>query len=137
MWGVFPINFKTESRVDPSQMDSTSIGMLVALVIMIAMSAYFSATETAFTSINRIRLKNKADNGNKRAARTLELAEDYDKLLSYVAEVQDVIRELVPSVPTACPKNFNMISGGVVNAAYDCVGNLVPSAFFPAEYLEG
>ena len=56
-------------------MDSTSIAMLVALIILIAMSAYFSATETAFTSINRIRLKNKADNGDKRAAKTLALAE--------------------------------------------------------------
>ena len=67
-----------------SQMDSTSIGMLVALVIMIAMSAYFSATETAFTSLNRIRLKNKADNGSVRAAKTLALAEEYDKLLSTI-----------------------------------------------------
>lgn len=61
-------------------MDSTSIAMLVALVALVAMSGYFSATETAFTSLNRIRLKNKADNGDRRAARTLELAEDYDRL---------------------------------------------------------
>ena len=53
-------------------MDSTSIAMLVALVALVAMSGYFSATETAFTSLNRIRLKNKADNGDRRAARTLE-----------------------------------------------------------------
>ena len=51
-----PYLIKKESRVDSSQMDSTSIGMIVALVILIAMSAYFSATETAFTSLNRIRL---------------------------------------------------------------------------------
>lgn len=44
-------------------LDSASIGMIIALIILIAMSAYFSATETAFTSLNRIRLKNKADNG--------------------------------------------------------------------------
>ena len=35
-----------------SQMDSTSIGMIVALIVLIAMSAYFSATETAFTSVS-------------------------------------------------------------------------------------
>ena len=65
-------------------MDSTSIGMTVALVILVAMSAYFSATETAFTSLNRIRLKSRADNGDQRAARALALAEDYDKLLSTI-----------------------------------------------------
>ena len=45
--------------------------MMVALVILIFMSAYFSATETAFTSLNRIRMKNKAEDGNVRAAKAL------------------------------------------------------------------
>ncbi len=56
--------------------------MLAALAALIALSAYFSATETAFTSLNRIRLKTRADDGDKRAARTLALAADYDRLLS-------------------------------------------------------
>ena len=58
-----------------SNMDSTSIGMIAALDFLVMMSAYFSATETAFTSLNRIRLKNRADNGDRRAQRTLDLAE--------------------------------------------------------------
>ena len=89
-------------------MDSTSIGMLVALVIMIAMSAYFSATETAFTSINRIRLKNKADNGNKRAAKTLELAEDYDKLLSTILIGNNIVNITATTVATVlCTRLFH------------------------------
>ena len=39
--------------------------MLAALAALIALSAYFSATETAFTSLNRIRLKTRADDGDK------------------------------------------------------------------------
>ena len=65
-------------------MDPQSITMIVALFLMVAFSAYFSATETAFTSLNRIRLKSKADAGDRRAARTLALAEDYDRLLSTI-----------------------------------------------------
>ena len=65
-------------------MDSTSIGMIAALVILVIVSAYFSATETAFTSLNRIRLKNKADDGNQRAARALALAEEYPFLYAAV-----------------------------------------------------
>ena len=42
-------------------LDSASIGMLAALIILVAFSAYFSATETAFTSLNRIRLKARQD----------------------------------------------------------------------------
>ena len=68
-------------------LDSASIGMLAALIILVVFSAYFSATETAFTSLNRIRLKARADDGNLRAARTLKLAEDYDKLTSNCSSV--------------------------------------------------
>ena len=63
-------------------LDSASIAMIVGLVFCVIMSGYFSATETAFTSLNRVRLKSWADGGDQRAARTLALAEDYDKLLS-------------------------------------------------------
>ena len=53
--------------------------LLTVLVLMVAMSGYFSATETAFTSLNRIRLKSRAEGGDKKAEKTLALAEDYDK----------------------------------------------------------
>ena len=65
-------------------MDPQSIAMIAAMFLMVAFSAYFSATETAFTSLNRIRMKSRADAGDRRAARTLALAEDYDRLLSSI-----------------------------------------------------
>ena len=63
-------------------MDPDSTILLIVLVAMVVMSGYFSATETAFTSLNRIRLKSRAENGDKKAEKTLAMAEDYDKLLS-------------------------------------------------------
>ena len=87
-----------ESRVDPSQMDSSSIGMIVALLILVAMSAYFSATETAFTSLNRIRLKSKADDGDQRAARTLAMAEDYDRLLSTILIGNNIVNNAATTI---------------------------------------
>ena len=57
-------------------MDSSLIGMTVAIVILVMCSAYFSATETAFTSLNTIRMKTWAENGDKRAARALALEVD-------------------------------------------------------------
>ena len=53
---------------------------IVFLVILIVFSAYFSATETAFSTLNRIRLKNAADNGDKKAGKILKLAEKYGRL---------------------------------------------------------
>ena len=87
-----------ESRVDSSQMDSSSIGMIVALLILVAMSAYFSATETAFTSLNRIRLKSKADDGDLRAAKTLAMAEDYDKLLSTILIGNNIVNNVATTI---------------------------------------
>ena len=65
-------------------MDSASITMIVVLVLLVICSAFFSATETAFTSLNHLRLRAKADAGDGRAAKTLRLAEDYDILISTV-----------------------------------------------------
>ena len=79
-------------------MDSTSIGMIAALIFLVMMSAYFSATETAFTSLNRIRLKNKADNGDRRAQRTLDLAEDYDKLLSTILIGNNIVNNVATTI---------------------------------------
>lgn len=58
-----------------------SVGIIVACLIG---SAYFSATETAFTSLNRIRLKNLANDGDQRAKKVLALEERYDNLLSTI-----------------------------------------------------
>lgn len=63
-------------------MDSDSITQILFIAILIIMSAYFSASETAFFSMKKIRIKSMAANGNRRAKLVLKLAEDYDKLLS-------------------------------------------------------
>ena len=57
-------------------------GTVVILVVLVMLSAFFSASETAFTSANRVKLKTMAQGGNKRAQIALNLAEDYDRLLS-------------------------------------------------------
>lgn len=57
---------------------------LVIIIISIIMSAYFSATETAFSSLNRIRMKNMAEKGNKKACLVMKLSENYDSLLSTI-----------------------------------------------------
>lgn len=57
---------------------------IFVIFILVVLSAYFSATETAFTSFNRIRIKNVANAGDHRAKQVLHLSEHYDKLLSTI-----------------------------------------------------
>ena len=88
-------------------MDSASIGMIVALLILIAFSAYFSATETAFTSLNRIRMKTKADNGDRAAARALAISEEYDKMLTTILIGNNIVNITATTVATVlCTKWF-------------------------------
>lgn len=81
-------------------MDSSLIGMIVAVVILVMCSAYFSATETAFTSLNTIRMKTWAENGDKRAARALALEQDYDKLLSSILIGNNIVNITATTIST-------------------------------------
>ena len=81
-------------------LDSASIGMIAAMVVMVICSAYFSATETAFTSLNRIRLKSKADAGDRRAARALALVDKYDNLLSTILVGNNIVNLTASSLST-------------------------------------
>ena len=58
--------------------------MLLIIIICVILSGYFSATETAFSAINRVRIRNQAEKGNKRAALVLQLSDNYDSLLSTI-----------------------------------------------------
>ena len=81
-------------------MDSASIAMLAALVALVVCSGFFSATETAFSSLNRIRLKSRADVGDLRAKKTLALSEQYDKLLSTILIGNNVVNIAAASLGT-------------------------------------
>ena len=81
-------------------MDDGSIFMIVALVILIGMSAFFSAAETAYNSLNQIRLKSKADDGDRQAAKVLGLAQRYDSLLSTILIGNNIVNIGASSLAT-------------------------------------
>ena len=76
------------------------IGYIIAMVACIIGSAYFSATETAFSSFNKTRLKTLAEKGSKRASLVLKLSENYDKLLSTLLIGNNIVNILVASLGT-------------------------------------
>lgn len=84
-----------------SLMDPYRITMILVILVLIVFSAFFSAAETAFTSLNRVRLKAKADGGNTGAAQTLALAENYDKLLTTILIGNNVVNITATAVCTA------------------------------------
>lgn len=86
--------------------DTISLIIIVACIIM---SAYFSATETAFSSLNKIRIKNMADKGNKKAQLVVRLSENYDSLLSTILIGNNIVN--IASASLATVLFVNMLGG--------------------------
>lgn len=80
-------------------MQAHTVSLLI-IVFCIVMSAYFSATETAFSSLNRIKMKNMAEKGNQRAALVLQLSESYDTLLSTILIGNNIVNIASASLAT-------------------------------------
>ena len=70
------------------------------LILCIAGSAFFSASETAFSTCNKIRLKQMANRGDKRAEKVLKLADDYDKLISGILVGNNFVNILATTIAT-------------------------------------
>ncbi|MBO2515917.1 MAG: HlyC/CorC family transporter [Clostridiales bacterium] len=73
---------------------------IILILALLLLSAFFSATETAFSSLNKTRLKSLAEHGNRKADRALKLAEDYDDLLSTILVGNNIVNIAMASVGT-------------------------------------
>ncbi len=81
---------------------------VILLVVLVSLSAFFSAAETAFTSANRIRLKNLAEEGSKSAAVALKVMEKYDKCLTTILVGNNIVNIATSSIATIlCVKLFS------------------------------
>ena len=114
-------------------MDQSSIIWLIVIVLLIGLSAFFSATETAFSSISRARLKNYANSGDKRAKRTLRVVEKYDTALSAVLIGNNIVNIGAASVGTLVFTDLMGPSGAgvstvVLTVAVLIFGEVVPKS---------
>ena len=73
---------------------------LLLMAVLVAFSAYFSATETAFSSLNRTRLRVLAEKGDKRAALACSLSEQYDKMLTSILIGNNIVNIALSSLCT-------------------------------------
>lgn len=81
--------------VEPGQ-----IVQLVSLAILVCLSGFFSSAETALVTANRIRMKNLADNGNKRAAKVIKVTSDSGKMLSAILIGNNIVNISASSIAT-------------------------------------
>ena len=81
-------------------MEKTDIWKIVLILVMMVLSALFSGTETAYSSVNKLRLKNYEAQGNKKAAKALKLANRFDEVLTAVLIGNNIVNIAASSVGT-------------------------------------
>ena len=81
-------------------MQTTEIIQLICLIILLLLSGFFSSAETSLTTVNRIRMRTLADEGNKRAARVLAVTDNSSKMLSAVLIGNNIVNLSASSIST-------------------------------------
>ena len=111
-------------------MDDTFIPILIVVLgILVGLSAFFGASETAFTTMNRIRMKNYAKEGNKKAEKALRISEDYDKLITTLLIGNNFVNITAATVSTILFVSFLMKGTGLAAAVSTLVITLIILTF--------
>ena len=82
-------------------MSPSEIGQLITVIILLSLSAFFSSSETALTTVNQIRMRTLADNGDKRAARVLRVTGNPGKMLSAILIGNNIVNLSASSISTS------------------------------------
>lgn len=82
-------------------MGPSETGQLLAIIILLCLSAFFSSSETALTTVNQIRMRTLADNGDKRAARVLHVTGNPGKMLSAILIGNNIVNLSASSISTS------------------------------------
>ncbi len=81
-------------------MSSDTIIQLICLAVLLCLSAFFSSAETALTTVNRIRIRNLADDGNRKAKTVLRILDSQDKMLSCILIGNNIVNISASSLTT-------------------------------------
>lgn len=115
-------------------MDTDGVIQCISLVLLLALSAFFSSAETALTTVNRMKLRSLAEDGNRRAQTTLKLLERPAKMLSTVLVANNVVNISASSLATTFAlsiwgNNSVAIVTGVLTLLILIFGEITPKSF--------
>ena len=102
---------------------------VIPILILVAFSALFSSTETAFACVNKIRLKHMADSGDKRAEKALDIANRYEQALTAILVGNNVVNIGASSLATIFFTAHFGSAGAAISTIVMTVLVLIPEAF--------
>lgn len=117
-------------------MDNSDLWKIVLVVIMMIFSALFSSTETAYSSVNKLRLKNYEAQGNKKATTALKLANKFDEVLTAVLIGNNIVNIATSSVSTLLFVSIFGKSGAGISTAVITILVLIFCEVIPKSYAK-
>ncbi|MBE6546771.1 MAG: HlyC/CorC family transporter [Ruminococcaceae bacterium] len=104
-------------------MPDGSLLKIILMLICLAFSAFFSSSETAFTSFNHTKMKNLASEGNKKAALVMKMSDNYDKLLSTILVGNNIVNIALSSIATIW--FMQLLANGPVAGYYSAISTII------------
>ena len=111
-------------------MDSSDVTQLIILFILLLLSAFFSSAETALTTVNKIRIRTLAEDGNRRAETVLRVTDDSGKMLSAILIGNNIVNLSAASLTTSLAYSFGgsmvAIASGILTILILLFGEITP-----------
>ncbi len=111
-------------------MDSSDVTQLLILIILLAFSAFFSSAETALTTVNQIRMRSLAEEGNRHASMVLKVTDDSGKMLSAILIGNNIVNLSASSIATTIAYNFGgsmvAVATGIITVLILLFGEITP-----------
>ena len=114
-------------------MDPSVVTQLIILFILLMLSGFFSSAETALTTVNQIRIRNLAEDGNKRAKKVIKVTGNSGKMLSAILIGNNIVNVAAASITTSLAYNLGgsyvAIASGIITILILLFGEITPKTF--------
>ena len=124
------LNYTINQKGVDLSLDSNDTILFIVLIVLLALSAFFSSAETALTTVNRIRIRNLADEGNKNAKTVLKITDDSSKMLTAILIGNNIVNLSAASLTTTLAYSLGgsmvAIASGILTVAILLFGEITP-----------
>lgn len=113
-------------------MDAPGVIQLIFVAFLVFLSGFFSSAETAFSTVNRVRMRTLEEEGSKRAARVNKILENYSKMLSSILIGNNIVNLTASSLATTLAMRINLATGiatGILTIVVLLCGEIVPKTW--------
>lgn len=113
-------------------MDTSGVIQLIILFVLVLLSAFFSSAETAFSTVNRVRMRSLEEEGSKKAARVNAILDNYSKMISTILIGNNIVNISASALATTLALRINLVVGiatGILTIVVLLFGEIIPKTW--------